>query len=81
MKQNLKIFGPNLRNSDTSFIVHESSCSHCNRLAGEDGWEMTGVESKLEVSECIWADMIDEGSTTAESGLNDIHFCPCVKVP
>jgi hypothetical protein len=74
--QNLKIYGP-LPDGETSFVVHDSLCA----AAGDDfDFTLKDVPSRLYVSEVIWADLIDEGSTTAKSGLNDIGFCPCVKI-
>jgi hypothetical protein len=60
--------------------VHDSSCAHCSRYEGEDGWKMD-ASTLIDISDCIWGDMIGEGSMDAEDGLNDITFCPCVKLP
>lgn len=81
MNAKLKIFGPNLRDqSKGQFVVHAHDCADCAKL--EKLREHCSIEthdSKLSVSESIYGDMIDEGSMTAEEGLIDIHFAPCVK--
>jgi hypothetical protein len=58
--------------------VHTADCKDCKKLAHET--QVTGeFESELAVSADIWSDMINEGSMTAEEGLMEIHFAPCVK--
>lgn len=74
--QNLRIYGP-LPDGETSFVVHASNCA---AAADDFDFDLDRVSSRLEVSEVIWGDLIGEGSMTAEGGLNDIAFCPCVKL-
>ncbi len=75
----LTIFGANLRDqSKGQFVIHAADCADCKKLARET--QDTGeFNSELEVSKHIWSDIINEGSMTAEDGLNEIHFAPCVK--
>jgi len=77
----LKIFGANLRDqSKGQFVVHAADCADCQKL--EKLREHFCVEehaTALSVSASIWADMINEGSMTADDGLNEIHFAPCCK--
>ena len=77
----LKIFGANLRDqSQGQFVVHAADCADCKKL--HKLGEHCCVEehaSALSVSRSIWSDMINEGSMTAEDGLQEIHFAPCCK--
>jgi hypothetical protein len=79
----LKIFGANLRDqSKGQFVVHAADCADCKKL--EKIGEHCCVEehaSCLSVSASIWSDCIAEGSMTADDGMNEIHFAPCVKIP
>jgi hypothetical protein len=81
MNAKLKIFGANLRDqSKGQFVIHAADCADCAKL--EKLREHCVVEthdSELSVSRSIWSDMINEGSMTAEDGMNEIHFAPCVK--
>lgn len=75
----IKIFGPNLVDqSKGDFVVHAADCADCNKLKHENSY-LEEHDSELSVSESIFIDMIEEGSMTAEDGLCEIHFCPCVK--
>lgn len=77
----VKIFGANLRDqSKGQFVIHKADCADCKKL--ENAREHFCVEihdSELSVSQSIWSDEINEGSMTAEDGLVEIHFAPCVK--
>lgn len=79
----LKIFGANLRDqSKGAFVVHAADCADCKKL--QKIGEHFCVEehaSAVSVSQSIWSDMINEGSMTAQDGLGEIHFAPCVKFP
>lgn len=94
MKENMKmtetekslvvsIFGPNLQDqSKGQFVVHAADCKDCAKLRKLRETESKGTFSSiLEISADLWSDMILEGSMTAEDGLHEIHFCPCVKLP
>jgi len=63
------------------FEVHAAGCADCARVKAKTGlgFHIAEYATALEVSEDIWSDMIDEGSMTAESGLQEIDFKPCVK--
>lgn len=81
MKLKLTVFGANLRDqSKGAFVVHTADCKDCKKLAHENK-STAEYGSYLEVSADIWSDMINEGSMTAEEGLCEIHFAPCVKFP
>jgi len=81
MKIKLAIFGANLRDqSKGQFIVHTADCADCAKLRHETR-HSGEYASLLEVSKDIWSDMINEGSMTAEDGMQEIHFAPCVKLP
>lgn len=76
----MKIFGANLRDqSKGSFVVHTCDCRDADKLQriGEQ-MAIEDHDSAISVSRSIWADMIAEQSMTAEDGLAEIHFCPCV---
>jgi hypothetical protein len=77
----LKIFGSNLKDqSKGQFVVHAADCADCAKL--HKLGEHCSIEEHadaLSVSRAIWSDMIAEGSMTAEEGLMEIHFAPCVK--
>ena len=81
MKATLKIFGANLRDqSKGQFVVHAANCADCAKLEKQREHCVTAEhDSELSVSRSIWSDMINEGSMTAEDGLMEIHFAPCVK--
>jgi hypothetical protein len=77
----LKIFGPNLENqSKGQFVVHAADCADCKKLE-KIGENLHVVEhnSFWDVSADLNSDLIREGSITADEGLMDIHFAPCVK--
>lgn len=80
-KIKLKIFGPNLRDqSKGQFVIHTHDCKDCEKL--EKLREYCHVEehdSYLSVSSSLWEDMINEGSMTAQDGLGEMHFAPCVQ--
>jgi hypothetical protein len=80
--QKLKIFGANLQDQSLGqFVVHDTACQDCKKL--EKLKEHCTIEthtSLLSVARSIWNDMISEGEMTAEDGLDEIHFCPCVKL-
>jgi len=79
--QTLKIFGANLRDqSKGQFVVHAEGCADCAKLKGEHSRTETHATA-LSVSASIWADMIRDGEMTADEGLNEIHFAPCVTIP
>ena len=77
----LKIFGANLRDqSKGQFVVHAADCADCSKLENiREHCVVENHDSELSVSKSIWSDIINEGSMTAEDGLNEIHFAPCVK--
>ena len=77
----LKIFGANLRDqSKGQFVVHDADCADCAKLEKmREHCIVENHDSELSVSKSIWSDIINEGSMTAEDGLNEIHFAPCVK--
>ena len=77
----LKIFGVNLRDqSKGQFVVHASDCPDCKKLeSAREHFCIEHHDSALSVSISIWSDMINEGSMSAEDGLHEIHFFPCVK--
>ena len=71
------------------FQVHAADCADCKKVR-KSGKHNAGFrldfsleehDSALSVSRSIWSDMIDEGSITAEEGLAEIEFAPCVKFP
>jgi len=75
----LKIFGPNLRDqSKGQFVVHAADCADCEKLKGEQNFEIDAA-SELEVSADLNSDFISDGSMTAAEGLSEIHFAPCVR--
>lgn len=76
----LKIFGANLKDqSKGQFVVHAADCADCGKLKGEQC--VTEEHSDmLSVSRSIFSDMIAEGSMSANDGLGEIHFAPCVKL-
>jgi hypothetical protein len=66
------------------FIVHAAGCADCEREKDHGhklGFTIEEHDSQLSVSRSIWSDMIDERSMTAEDGLAEIEFKPCVKFP
>jgi hypothetical protein len=77
----LKIFGANLMDqSKGQFVVHTADCKDCRKL--EKLGENCSVEhhdSELSVSRSIYADQIQYNGFTAEDGLGEIYFAPCVK--
>lgn len=77
----VKIFGANLRDqSKGAFVVHAADCADCKKLeALRENCYIEEHDSALSISRSIWADMINEGSMSAEDGLQEIHFSPCVK--
>ena len=77
----LKIFGANLRDqSKGAFVVHTADCKDCAKLEKlREHCVVEDHDSCLSVSNGIWADMINEGSMTAEDGLAEIYFAPCTK--
>ena len=76
----LKIFGANLQDqSKGTFVVHEASCADCAKLEKlREHFTIESHDSALSVSGKVWADFIEEGGMTAEDGLGEIHFAPCV---
>lgn len=79
----LKIFGANLRDqSKGQFVVHAFDCADCKKLENQrEHYTVQDHTSLLSVSTSVWSDMINEGSMTAEDGLHEMHFAPCVKLP
>ena len=77
----LKIFGSNLRDqSKGQFVVHAVDCKDCRKLEAIPEYRyIEEHDSKLSVSKSIWSDMINNGEMTAEDGLSEIYFYPCVK--
>lgn len=79
----LKIFGANLRDqSKGQFVVHTVDCTDCKKL--EKMREHFCIEthaSALSVSNSIWESHIKGEEITAEEGLAEIYFAPCVKFP
>lgn len=78
MKIKLAVFDVN---SIGTFEVHDANCADCARVKARTGlnFHVAEYESPIEVSKDIWSDMIGEGSMTAEDGLHEIDFKPCVK--
>ena len=76
----LKIFGANLRDqSKGQFVVHAADCADCVKLEKiKEHCSVENHDSQISVSRSIWGDIINEGSMTAEDGLLEIHFAPCV---
>lgn len=76
------IFGPF---GSGQFEVHDAACTDCKKAAERAraaacNWEWPLVaDSALSVSLHIFQDIIKEGSMTAEDGLQDIVFKPCVR--
>jgi hypothetical protein len=70
-------------NSKGQFEIHDADCTDCVKVRTRTGLNFTVSEysTAIEVSEDIWQDMIAEGSMTAEEGLADLDFKPCVKIP
>jgi len=81
MNAKIKIFGANLRDqSKGQFVIHSADCADCAKLEKlREHFVVETHDSELSVSRSIWSDMINEGSMTAEDGLSEIHFAPCVK--
>jgi hypothetical protein len=82
-KQVLKIFGANLKDqSKGQYVVHDAVCRDCHKLhLLREYCCVESHDSQLSVSRAIWGDMIAEGSMTADEGLVEIHFAPCVTIP
>lgn len=75
----LAVFGPNLRDqSKGQFVVHTADCADCKKLAREHRDDGNYTDA-LHVSRELYADMIAEESMTADDGLQEIYFAPCVK--
>lgn len=68
-------------NSVGQFEVHAANCADCAKTKKRTGldYHVADYNTALEVSNDIWMDMIAEGSMTAEEGLAEIVFKPCVK--
>lgn len=76
------ICGPNLNDqSKGQFHIHAADCAHLVRLASREpeyryGWTIV-AETRDEVGDEIYADMIEEGSMEPGEGASDCHFFPC----
>lgn len=68
-------------NRQGQFEVHAAGCADCEKQKKRTGLNFHVAEyaTALDVSRDIWSDMINEGSMTAEEGLAEIVFKPCVK--
>lgn len=77
----VKIFGANLRDqSKGQFVAHEANCKDCAKLEKlREHCRIASYGSAIQLSADIWSDIIAEGGMTAEDGLHEIHFAPCVK--
>lgn len=79
------IIGPNLPDqSKGSFHVHAFGCADVQRnheRAPDFAYDRTNpwdVTSRIDAAAQTFADQIDEGSMTAEDGVHDMWFAPCV---
>jgi hypothetical protein len=82
----LTVHGPNLKDqSRGDFEVHAADCADNARVeylfgkptAADLANETAEYATAIELAETIYADHIDEGSTTAENELSSFHFAPC----
>jgi hypothetical protein len=62
------------------FDVHAAGCADCEKHKKRHNLNFHVAEyaSPLAVSADIWSDMVAEGSMTAQDGLAEINFKPCV---
>lgn len=78
------IAGPNLRDqSKGSFHVHAAGCADIAKAAARDpefrpgrAWTFDVVD-RLEVSEAVYGDIIEENGDTPANYLGDFYFAPC----
>ena len=90
----VRVCGPNLRiQSKGTFHVHADGCADLTKYGpgrkygGDTNGEFETtlvVETYRDVSEAIYADIIDEqdpedGVDWAEAYISDFHFAPCTK--
>jgi hypothetical protein len=82
----LTVHGPNLKDQTRGdFEVHAADCADNARVeylfgkptAADLARDTAEYATAIELAETIYADHIDEGSTTAEDELSSFHFAPC----
>lgn len=77
----LNIYGPNLRDqSKGTFVVHAADCKDCGKLRGENRYS-NEFGTIQEAARAMYSDQINEGPTTIEDAVQDMHFAPCVTIP
>jgi hypothetical protein len=70
------IFGPSIR-FEHEWHVHASDCQDCRKYhCGEEGW-MVDVETKRDVVENVYCDILEENDATWDEYVIDFKFFPC----
>lgn len=81
----VRVFGPGVpsslrpkQGSGEEFHVHSADCRDCHRYGNIDGGHVMEFESRTEVADEMYADIMAENGDASGAYLYDFRFFPCV---